>query len=72
VRGFSLGELFGLYALVIGLGSIIAAAFLVSVPLGLLAVGAIGTLLGTTMLYLAAVKQATVEAEQGNHLRRAA
>lgn len=66
MRGLTLMELLGLYALVLGLGGIIGAAFLVSVALGVLAIGIIGTLAGPTLLYLAAAREAAAKAS-GQH-----
>lgn len=57
MRGLTLTELFGLYALGIGLLGIIGAAFLVAVALGVLAIGVLGVILGTSLLYLAAARE---------------
>lgn len=66
MRGLTLLELLGLYALVIGLGGIIGSAFLVSVALGVLAVGLIGVIAGPTLLYLAAAREQAAR-DNGQH-----
>lgn len=70
MRGLTLMELLGLYALGIGLLAVIAAAFLVSVPLGVLAIGVVGLVTGPTLLYFAAAREAAAKAN--GQLRSAA
>lgn len=64
--GIKLLEIIGLYAIVLGLGGLIGAAFLVSVALGLLAIGLIGVSLGLGLLLLAAAREAAAQAK-GQH-----
>lgn len=64
--GVKLLEIIGLYAMVLGLGGLIGAAFLVSVALGLLAIGLIGVSLGLGLLLLAAAREAAAR-QNGQH-----
>ena len=64
--GVKLLEIIGLYALVLGLGGLIGAAFLVSVALGLLAIGLIGVTVGLGLLLLAAAREARAQVN-GQH-----
>lgn len=64
--GVKLLEIIGLYAMVLGLGGLIGAAFLVSVALGLLAIGLIGVSLGLGLLLLAAAREARAQVN-GQH-----
>ena len=62
MRGLTLLELAGLYALLFGLGGVIGAAFLVSVALGVLSIGVIGIITGPTLMYLSAAREAAAKA----------
>lgn len=66
MRGLTLLELVGLYLLVIGLGSVIGAGFMVSVALGLLALGVIAVTAGFGLMYLSAAREAAAR-ENGLH-----
>lgn len=75
MRGLTLLELLGLYALVLGLAAIVGAAFLVAVPLGVLAIGLIGVISGPTLLYLSAAREQAAKVNgqhSGGTLRSAA
>jgi len=63
MRGLTLMELVGLYLLVLGLGGVIGAAFLVTVALGVLAIGVIGITGGLSLIYLAGAREAAAQAK---------
>ena len=66
MRGLTLMELVGVYLLVIGLGAVVGAGFVVSTALGLLALGVVGVTVGLGLMYLAAAREAAAKAS-GQH-----